>query len=80
MFLEEWDEEKYRDLLRREAEEDGYAAGEAAGMKQGLEQGAENQRKAFLLRAAELVRGGSVKLEEAARLFGFDAKEISANL
>ena len=84
MFLEEWDEEKYRDLLRREAEEDGYAAGEAAGMKQGLEQGleqgAKEQRSIFLLRAAEMVRNGSIGLEEASHLFGFDAKEISASL
>lgn len=100
MFLEEWDEEKYRDLLRREAEEDGYAAGKAIGMEagkeagikvglqqglkqgleQGLEQGEEKQRKAFLLRASELVRSGSLGLEEAARIFGFDAEEISANL
>jgi flagellar biosynthesis/type III secretory pathway protein FliH len=41
LFLTEWDEEKYRDLLRREAEEDGYAAGEAEGRKEGLKQGLE---------------------------------------
>ena len=39
LFLTEWDEEKYRDLLRREAEEDGYAAGAAAGAAAGREEG-----------------------------------------
>lgn len=45
LFLTEWDEEKYRDLLRREAEEDGYIAGKAEGRKKGLEEGRKEGRQ-----------------------------------
>ena len=85
MFLEEWDEEKYRDLLRRESEEDGFAVGKDAGRKEGLEEGRKEgrkegetkQRDAFLARAAEQVKSGSLSLSDAARIFGFTPSEIS---
>lgn len=92
LFLEEWDEEKYRDLLRRESEEDGYAAGLEAGKKAGMEVGhaegraegrAEGQsqtRDAFLTRAAEQVRAKSLTLDDAANIFGFDKEELAAKV
>ena len=92
LFLTEWDEEKYRDLLRREAEEDGYAAGEAEGRKEGREEGREEGRKEgrkegrnevrneFLLKAVHQVREGRLALEDATNIFGFSQKEILALL
>ena len=80
LFLEEWDEEKYRDLLRRESEEDGYAAGKEQGIQQGIQQGEAKQREAFLARAAVQVRQGSMALSDAARIFGFTEDEISSKL
>ena len=76
LFLTEWDEEKYRDLLRREAEEDGYAAGEAEGRKEGREEGREEARREFLQKAANQVRQGVLTPEDAENIFGFPCQEI----
>ena len=88
LFLTEWDEEKYRDLLRREAEEDGYAAGEAEGRKEGRKEGREEGRKEgrkegrdemrgeFLQKAADQVRKGTLTPEAAGTIFGFSSQEI----
>lgn len=96
LFLTEWDEEKYRDLLRREAEEDGYAAGEAEGRKEGREEGREEGRMEgrmegreeglkeahteFLQKAASQVREGVLSIEDAAKIFGFSQQEIATLL
>ena len=96
LFLTEWDEEKYRDLLRREAEEDGYAAGEAEGRKEGLKEGRkeglkdgrkeglkdgrDEVRAEFLQKAADQVREGNLSAEDAASIFGFSQQEITALL
>lgn len=85
LFLEEWDEEKYRDLLRRESREDGYAEGKDDGYAEGKDEGyAEGKdegkaeaRVEFLARAAEQVRSGDLTPSEAARIFGFAEEEVS---
>ena len=90
LFLTEWDEEKYRDLLRREAEEDGYAAGEAKGREEGREEGRkegreegrkeglDEMRSKFLQKAAHQVKEGLLTPDEAAKIFGFSQQEILA--
>ncbi len=76
LFLTEWDEEKYRDLLRREAEEDGYAAGEAEGRKEGRNEGRNEVRSEFLNKAVSQVREGRLTAGDAAGIFGFTQQEI----
>lgn len=96
LFLTEWDEEKYRDLLRREAEEDGFAAGEAEGRKEGreegrkeglkegreegLKEGRDKMRGEFLKQAATQVQEGLLTPEDASRIFGFSLQEIAGSL
>ena len=63
MLLEEYDEEKVKQYLRREAMEIGHEEGLKQGLEQGLSQGREQGRTQTLV---ELVQAGKLSLSDAA--------------
>ena len=92
MLLAEWKEEEYREMLRREAKEDGYdegygegkkagySAGEKAGSSSGEQKGRDMTQREFLDRAAAAVRSGVMSASTAASVFGFSEERIAAAL
>lgn len=67
MLLEEYDEEKVKQYLRREAMEIGHEEGLKQGLEQGLEQGLSQGREQGRTQAfVELVQAGKLSLSDAA--------------
>ena len=84
MLLTEWGEEQYRELLHREAKEDGcsegYDEGYDEGEADGYTKGEADVRKEFLARAADAVRSGALSVSATATAFGFSKEEINGAL
>ena len=69
MFLTEWDEEKYKEIIRRDAFEEGREEGRVEGRAEGLEEGlSEGRSKALAEVAEKLMKQFSLPREKVEEL------------
>ena len=68
MFMKDFDEERYRRLLREEYREEGLAEGRAEGRAKGIAEGrAEGIRLKYTLQNGHDKKKGSLKLDTRER-------------
>ena len=80
MILEEYDEEKVRDMFRKEYLEEGREEGLAQGREQGLAQGLEQGRDIYASELAHRFRERGMDNAAIADLLGLTEDQVEACL
>ena len=78
LLLAEWKEDEYREMIRREAKEDGFEEGFDEGRTKGFDEGLSKARKEQLAHVATAVRSGIMSASDAASIFGCSEESIAA--
>ena len=76
MFMFEFDEKEYREVIKEEAREEGLLEGHEEGLLEGREKGLAEGRNTQARYTNEQMREAGLGIEQRSRMLGFPEEEL----